>query len=150
MTQPVYDKYQLRLTLTDSFARAARETPYSAVLEPLHDVLRKHDASLSCQYDEFVRFVAACEAHNDADTTLAQWTKAVLAMPSKVDYFKTLFVVAVKGEQLFDETTMTALKNDLEPLVESGMVKKLSSISNDPAKNPQAPRKFRPAGDRPQ
>lgn len=143
MTQPVYDKYQLRLTLSQAFARAARETPYSAELQPLHDVLKKHNATLSCQYDEFTRFVAACEAHNDADTTLAKWTRAVLAMPSKVEYFKTLFVVAVKGEQLFDAATMTALKNDLEPLVATGMLQKLSAISNDPAKNPQAPKGFR-------
>lgn len=143
MSEQVYDKFQIRIVLTDEFARAARETPYADELKPLNDVLKKHDATLSCQYDEFVRFVAASEAHNDADSTLARWTKAVLAMPSKVEYFKTIFVLAVKGEQLFDEATMTAVKTDLEPLLASGMLKKLTPVSNDPAKNPQAPRQFR-------
>jgi hypothetical protein len=129
--------------LAPAFARAVRETPYDASVQPFVDILKKHDATLSCQFDEFARYVAAAEAHGDGDTTLAKWTRAVLAMPSKRDYFKTIFVAAVKGEQLFDEATADALMADFAPLKDTGLITKLSRISNDPAKNPQAPAKFR-------
>ena len=143
-TQPVYDKYQIRLVLSDAFAKAMRETPYDASVQPIHDVLKGHDATLSCQFDEFTRFVAASDAHGDGNTVLAQWTRDVLAKPEKQAYFKTIVVVAVKGEQLFDEATADALKADFTSLKDGGVIKRIDKINSDPARNPQAPAKFRP------
>jgi hypothetical protein len=142
--QQVYDKFQIRLFLTDEFAQAVRETPYDKKNQPILDALKPHNATLSCQFDEFTRYVAASDAHGDGDTTLANWTRSVLADPKKESYFKKIFIVAVKGEQLFDGATADALEADFAPLKGQGIVTKISRVSNDPARNPQPPARFRP------
>ncbi len=140
--RPVYDKFQVRLFLADAFAKAVRETPYDGVLEPIVDVLKKHDATLSCQFDEFARFVAASEAHGDGNTPLARWTRDVMAKPDKQAYYKSVFTVAVKGEQLFDAAVADRLEMDFAPLLERGIVTRIRRTSNDPARNPQPPKRF--------
>ena len=55
-------KYQLRLTLSDAFAKVARSHPDDPSIAPLTQLLRRHDAALKCQYDAFADYVKEAEA----------------------------------------------------------------------------------------
>jgi hypothetical protein len=50
-------KYQLRLTLSDPFAKVARNHPDDPSIVPLTQLLRRHDAALKCQFDAFADYV---------------------------------------------------------------------------------------------
>lgn len=137
------EKFQVRVTLSEAFARAARETPHAPVLAPVNDVLRRNDAGLRCQFHEFRSFVDAAEAHEGGDGPLLRWTKAVMDNPHKREKYEKAFVVLVKGEQLFSAQTADALEDGLQPLVEAGIVTDVKRISTDRTKNPQPPARFR-------
>jgi len=50
-------KYQLRLTLSDAYAKVARNHPDDPSIAPLTQLLCRHDAALKCQYDAFADYV---------------------------------------------------------------------------------------------
>ena len=55
-------KYQLRLTLSDPFAKVARNHPDDPSIASLTQLLRRHDAALKCQYDAFADYLKEAEA----------------------------------------------------------------------------------------
>ena len=68
-------KYQLRLTLSDSFAEVARNHPEDPSIAPLTQLLRRHDAALKCQYDAFADYVKEAEAKGVEGYPLYAFTK---------------------------------------------------------------------------
>jgi hypothetical protein len=46
-------KYQIRITLGDAVAEAARRDPGNSAIAPLAAILAKHHATLKCQFDAF-------------------------------------------------------------------------------------------------
>ena len=55
-------QYQLRINLADGYAEAARQDAAIAGLEPLRQILRRHGASLKCQFDAFCRLLRRSRA----------------------------------------------------------------------------------------
>jgi hypothetical protein len=68
-------KYQLRLTLSDPFAKGARDHPDDPSIAPLTQVLQRHEAALKCQYDAFADYVREAEAEGVERYPLYAWTK---------------------------------------------------------------------------
>ncbi len=46
-------QYQIRIDLAEEIAEVARRDPDHPAIEPLADILRKHHATLKCQFDAF-------------------------------------------------------------------------------------------------
>jgi hypothetical protein len=68
-------KYQLRLTLSDPFAKVARNHPDDPSIASLTQVLQRHEAALKCQYDAFADYVREAEAEGVERYPLYAWTK---------------------------------------------------------------------------
>jgi hypothetical protein len=76
-------KYQLRLTLSDPFAKVARNHPDDPSIAPLTQVLHRHEAALKCQYDAFADYVREAEANGVGKFPLYAWTKKTVDDPVK-------------------------------------------------------------------
>ena len=76
-------KFQLRLTLNEGFAQAARANPADVSIAPLQDILRRHDATMKCQHDAFADYVSEAEANGIDKYPLYEWTKQTVDDPVK-------------------------------------------------------------------
>lgn len=136
-------EYQIRLTLDDAVAPAARRDPDDLRLAPLAAVLRKHDAQLQCQFDAFAGYVAEAEMRGVEGYPLYAWTKATIEDPAKQAKYARIFTLHVGGAEVYPRDTADALEADLRPLEGRGIVTRLSRYDTNPANNPQPPKRFR-------
>jgi hypothetical protein len=136
-------QYQVRLTLADELAEAARRDPGDRVLEPLPSVLRKHHATMKCQFDAFADYVAEAEAHGTEGYLLYEWTKATIEDPLKKAKHIKSFAVHVGDRAVYTKEEADALEADLQPLVDGKSITRLSRHDTNPANNPQPPERFR-------
>jgi hypothetical protein len=134
-------KFQLRLTLNDGFAQAARENPGDASLGPLLAVLNRHNAILKCQYDAFADYVHAAEAAGVETYPLYEWTKKTIDDPVKQAKYTKSFTLYVGGEEVYDKRETDALEAELKSLVGGEIVAQMFRYDTDPAHNPQPPRR---------
>ena len=135
--------YQIRLELVDSSAEAARREPAAPVLEPLSVVLRKHGATLQCQFDAFAAYVAEAERMGAGKFPLYAWTKATIENPAKEAKYIKSFALHIEGEALYAREKADALEAELRPLVGGSIVAAMSKHDTNPANNPQPPKRYR-------
>src|SRR3954451_22909169 len=76
-------QYQMRIDLAAGLGEIARRDPGNPALEPLMDILARHDAIAKCQFDAFADYVAEAERHGIECYPLYQWTKATIEDPVK-------------------------------------------------------------------
>ncbi len=138
MTEPW--KYQVRVYLEPELAERARRDPDDPALRPLADILTRHHAGIKCQLDAFADYVAAAERDGTEDYPLYAWTKATIEDPAKRAKHLRSFTVYVRGEEVYGKDFADALESDLRPLVESGLLSRLSKHDTNPANNPQPPK----------
>lgn len=136
-------QYQLRVTLADEPAEAARSDSRSPALRPLTEILERHRASLKCQYEAFADYVSEAEARGTEAYPLYAWTKATIEDPAKKAKYLTSFTLYVDGEEIYARRKADALEKDLQPLVGGPMVTRLSRHDTNPANNPQPPKRYR-------
>ncbi len=136
-------QYQVRIDLADEVADLARRRPDDPALEPLAGTLRKHQATLKCQYDAFAGYVAEAEKEGIAGYPLHAWTKATIENPAKKAKYLKSFTLYVGGEEVYDKPLADALEADLAPLVGGGLVTRLAKHDTNPAHNPQPPQRYR-------
>ncbi|MCI5060750.1 MAG: hypothetical protein MRY79_06740 [Alphaproteobacteria bacterium] len=153
---------QVRINLSAEFASIARCNIDDPVLKPLKDILIKYNADLKNQFDAFADYckaqeeLAASEGYTHrllkllglyegaTDSVLYKWTKDLVDNPEKEKQYAPRFTIyADGGKEVYDRDIADALEADLKVLLDSGMVTKVSNISSDPRRNPQAPEKFR-------
>lgn len=135
-------KFQLRLTLNDGFAQAARANPRDPSIAPLTDILKRHDAILKCQFDAFADYVREAEAAGGANYPLYEWTKQTIEDPAKQQKYTRSFTLYVGGEEVYEKNKADALEAALKPLVGGAIVAQMFRYDTDPAHNPQPPRKM--------
>jgi hypothetical protein len=131
--------YQIRISLGERLAEVARHEPGNLALKPLTDILAKHGAVLKCQYDAFADYVIAAEKHGVANYSLHEWTKATINDPEKKEKYLKSFTLYVQGKEVYGREIADALESDLQPLVRTGLITKLSKHDTNPANNPQPP-----------
>jgi hypothetical protein len=136
-------KFQIRIYMESELADLARRDPDDPVLSPLADVLRRHHATLKCQYDAFAGYVAEAEQHGTENYPLYRWTKATIEDPAKKAKYLKSFTLYVKGDEVYGQAEAEALEADLAPLVGGTMITRLSKHDTNPANNPQPPAKYR-------
>jgi hypothetical protein len=133
-------KFQLRLTLRDEFARAARNDPGDPSIARLTDILNRHDAVLKCQFDAFADYVREAEADGIEHFPLYEWTKKTIDDPVKEAKYIKSFTLYVGGEEVYAKDRADALEAELKPLVGGPIVAQMFRYDTDPAHNPQPPR----------
>jgi hypothetical protein len=133
-------KYQLRLTLRDAFAEAARNHPDDPSIAPLTQLLCRHDAALKCQYDAFADYVKEAEAKGVEAYPLYAWTKRTVDDPVKEAKYTKSFTLYVDGDEVYEKGKADALEAELRPLVGGPIVAQMFRYDTDPAHNPQPPR----------
>ena len=137
-------RYQIRLELADASARMARLEPANPALEPLSRLLRKHGATLQCQFDAFAAYVAEAERLGTERFPLYAWTRATIENPAKEAKYLKSFALHVEGDAIYAREKADALEAALRPLVGGPIVASMSKHDSNPANNPQPPRRFRP------
>lgn len=136
-------QYQLRIYLADELAEVARRDPAAPTLEPLSRVLEKHSATMRCQLDAFVDYVAEAEAHGVEGYPLYAWTKATIEDPVKRAKHLRSFALHVKGDAVYPKQEADALEADLQPVVDGTSILRMSRHDTNPANNPQMPERYR-------
>jgi hypothetical protein len=132
-------KFQLRLTLSDAFAKVARNHPDDPSMAPLTQLLRRHDATLKCQYDAFSDYVKEAEAKGVEAYPLYTWTKKTVDDPAKEAKYTKSFTLYVGGEEVYQGSKADALEDELKPLVGGPIVARMFRYDTNPAHNPQPP-----------
>ncbi len=136
-------QYQVRIYLPDDLAEVARSDPGNPALGPLAAVLAKHGAVLKCQFDVFAGYVAEAERHGVSGDTLYKWTKATIEDPVKKAKYITSFMLYVDGTEVYSKERADALEADLQPLVHSKVITRISKHDTNPANTPQPPAQYR-------
>ena len=136
-------QYQVRIDLADEPAEVARRDPADPALAPLPDILRKHDATLKCQFDAFAGYVAEAERQGLENYPLYKWTKATIENPAKKAKYQKSFTLYVDGNEVYAKDKADALETDLQPLVGRGLITRLAKHDTNPASNPQPPARYR-------
>ncbi len=133
-------KFQLRLTLSDEFAQAARNNPGDASISALADILSRHDAVMKCQFDAFADYVSEAEANGIENFPLYEWTKKTIEDPAKKAKYTKSFALYVGGEEVYERDKADKLEAELKPLVGGPIIVQMFKYDTDPAHNPQPPR----------
>ena len=133
-------KFQLRLTLSDEFAQAARNNPGDASISALADILSRHDAVMKCQFDAFTDYVSEAEANGIENFPLYEWTKKTIEDPAKKAKYTKSFALYVGGEEVYERDKADKLEAELKPLVGGPIIVQMFKYDTDPAHNPQPPR----------
>lgn len=141
MSSQVWE-WQLRFNLRKDFSDVARGRAGSPSIQPLLDVMAKHNATFKNQMDAFEDYCRYCEDNGLTFDPVYLWTKPVLSNPAKVAQYDTRFTVYADGgnAETYDAAIANAIEADLEPLLASGMLTKLNKFDTNPANNPQPPK----------
>src|ERR1700712_4079894 len=134
---------QLRIYLPDELVEVARSNLGSPALAPLAGILAKHPAPMLAQFDAFAGYVAEAEQHGVEGYPLYARTKATIEDPVKRAKHLKSFALHVNGREIYTKEVTDALEADLQPLVGSKLVERLSKHDTNPASNPQPPAKYR-------
>ncbi|MCB9990919.1 MAG: hypothetical protein H6867_06020 [Rhodospirillales bacterium] len=154
-------EYQVRVNLSEEFQAALKRReahPARTLLSDVfreyfvmkkrperlfEEVLEKYDARIKNQFEAFADFCRDAEANGETDSTLYRWTKDTIEKPGKAEQYADRFTIyAEGGKEVYSKETADGLERDLQPLLDSGLITKISKIDSNPAHNPQAPKKF--------
>jgi hypothetical protein len=133
-------KFQLRLTLSEEFAQVARNDAGHPSISRLTDILNRHDAVMTCQFDAFAGYVSEAEAKGIENYPLYEWTKETIEDPAKKAKYTKSFALYVGGKEIYEKDEADALEAELKPLVGGPIIAEMFKYDSDPAHNPQPPR----------
>ncbi len=136
-------QYQVRIHLAGGVADVARRDPGNVAIKPLADILRRHDATLKCQFDAFAGYVAEAEKQGTDEYPLYEWTKATIEDPAKKAKYLKSFTLYIDGDEVYAKEKADALESDIEPLVGGTLVTRMTKHDTNPANNPQPPARYR-------
>ena len=136
-------QYQVRVNLDDERAAMVRGNLDDPAIAPLADVLARHKAAIKCQYDAFADYCAAAESDGIEGYPLYAWTKATIEDPAKKAKYLKSFTLYVEGQEVYAKDKADALEADLQPLLDQGLITRLSKHDTNPANNPQPPERYR-------
>ena len=134
-------QFQLRITVSPEFADALRADPTCASHSVLRDVLRRHDATLKCQFDAFADYVSEAEQRGTENYPLYQWTRETIENPEKKAKYLQSFTVYVNGDEVYGKDVADNMENELLQLVREDGIQRVSRFDTNPANNPQPPKR---------
>jgi hypothetical protein len=118
------------------------------MLDHVNDAVQSlHDAEAKDDTEAAIEALKDYERNTQAFAErlrLYLWTKELVENPAKEKQYGDRFTVyADGGKEVYSKKVADALVADLQPLVDSGMITQINKFDTNPAKNPQAPKKFR-------
>lgn len=135
-------RYQVRFDLKDTgTAESIRRQQSDPALARLLEVLAEHRAVPKCQFDAFAEYVAAGEEEGVENYPLYLWTKATIENPAKKEKYLKSFTLYVDGREVYTKEIADALEADLQSLVNTGLIVRVSKYDTNPANNPQPPQR---------
>ncbi|MGF6571922.1 hypothetical protein ABH945_004043 [Paraburkholderia sp. GAS333] len=132
-------QFQLRLTVSPELAEALRADATATTRPALQDILRRHNASLKCQFDAFADYVSEAERLGTEHYPLYQWTRETIENPEKKAKYLQSFTVYVNGAEVYEKSVTDALEEELLKLVAANGITRVSRFDTNPANNPQPP-----------
>jgi hypothetical protein len=138
MTGPL--QFQLRITVSPELADALRAHPWDEANTALSEVLRRHGATLKCQFDAFADYVSEAERLGTENYPLYQWTRDTIENPEKKAKYLRSFTVYVNGDEVYGKEIADAIETELLKLVDANGVYRVNKFDTNPANNPQPPR----------
>jgi hypothetical protein len=136
-------QYQLRLNVSAELAMMMRGDPVASAHVALHDVLRRYDAILKCQYDAFAEYVSEAEKIGVDNYPLYEWTRATIEIPGKKARYLQSFTVYVAGEEVYGRDVADALHEALSALAGADGIVSVTKFDTNPANSPQPPARTR-------
>ena len=143
MTMSEQWQYQLRIYLSSEAAEAVRSGRNNPALQPLTAILDKHDAAIVSQLDAFESYLAEAEAAGSENFPLYRWTKATLDDPEKRAKHAKAFALRMSGHEVYAKDMADALEADLQPIIGSGTIERMSRHDTNPANNLPVPPEHR-------
>ena len=134
---------QLRLYLSSEAAETVRSGRSDPALQSLTTILNKHVAAMVSQLDAFESYVAEAEAAGPDGFPLYRWTKATLDDPEKRAKHAKAFALHMSGHEVYPKDMADALEADLQAIVGSGPVERMSRHDTNPANNLAVPPQYR-------
>jgi hypothetical protein len=131
-------KFQLRVSVSASLAAALRGDPSCAAHAALHDVLKRHGASMMCQYDAFAEYVEEAQRVGPEQYPLYEWTRDTIENPEKKTRYLETYIVYVGDEAIYDRQVTDSLQAELSALVDLEAIRSIARFDTNPA-NPQPP-----------
>jgi hypothetical protein len=135
--------YQVRIYLGDELAGVARRDPGDPAIKPLADILTKHHATMKSQFGAFADYVVEAERQGIEEYPLYAWTKATIEDPAKQAKYVKAFTLYVEDQEVYAKPLADALEADLQPLLGSRLITRISKHDTNPANNPQPPAQYR-------
>jgi hypothetical protein len=132
-------QFQLRITVSPELAAALRADPTGASHAALQDILRKHNATLKCQFDAFADYVSEAERLGTENYPLYEWTRQTIENPEKKTKYLQSFTIYVNGDEVYSQEFADSLETELLKLVSEDGIKRVSRFDTNPANNPQPP-----------
>ncbi|MGF6776254.1 hypothetical protein [Paraburkholderia sp. GAS334] len=132
-------QFQLRISVSTELAAVLRGDPACTSHEALRDVLRRHHASLKCQFDAFADYVSEAERIGPEKYPLYEWTRKTIEAPEKKARYLRSFTVYVDGEEVYGKEVADPLQSELSALVSDTGIISVSRFDTNPANNPQPP-----------
>ena len=133
-------QYQVRFDVTDSAkSESVRRKLADPEVAQLFVILAKHRAVPKCQFDAFAEYVAVAEEQGVESYPLYQWTKATIENQEKREKYLKSFTIYVDDREVYAKEIADALEADLQPLVTSGLIARISKYDSNPSNNPQPP-----------
>ena len=135
-------QHQLRVYLSEHEAQHVRLGQSSAALS---DVLSMHAATMISQIDAFDEYVVEAEKEGVENYPLYRWTKATVADPAMRAKHGIAFAIRVHGAELYQKDVADRLETDLRPLIETGILDRMSRHDTNPATSIPIPEEYRSA-----
>ncbi|EIF35098.1 hypothetical protein BCh11DRAFT_02911 [Burkholderia sp. Ch1-1] len=132
-------QFQLRITVSPELADVLRADPACAPRGALWEVLRRHDATLKCQFDAFADYVSEAQRQGTQNYPLYQWTRETIENPEKKARYLRSFTVYVNGSEVYGKDVADTMENELFELVSEDGIQRVSRFDTNPANNPQPP-----------
>ncbi|MFL9867770.1 hypothetical protein PQR67_26655 [Paraburkholderia fungorum] len=134
-------QFQLRITVSPKLAGDLRASPQGVSHAPLHDVLRRHNATLKCQFDAFADYVSEAEKQGTEKYPLYQWTRQTIENPEKKAKYLQSFTLYVNGDEIYGKEITDVMEAELQSLVSDDGIQSVARFDTNPANNPQPPRR---------
>lgn len=131
-------QYQVRIGVSAALAENLRGTPGGSLA--VQEIVRRHSATLVCQFDAFADYVNEAERERVEAYPLYRWTKETIEQPEKKAKYLRSFTVHVAGQEIYDKTIADALQRELSALIDHVDLLSVVTIDTNPANNPQPPR----------
>ena len=132
--------YQVRITLTQSFADDLRSVSNLDLSKEINKIARKHKTRPVCTLDGFLDYVKEAEKNGIKKYPLYHWTKSVVDDPQKNIKHSQSFAFYFGDEQIYEKQRAQSLYNDLLEFNDKDKIKEIKIIDSNPINNPQPPK----------